>query len=170
MAHLTPTLGGTHNHSAWSRRVPVIVFSSIGYVIAAYLAFYQAGLLSSVWEPFFGDGSRMILQESAIARYSPVPDALLGAFLYLTDVILNCLGGEDRWRKAPGTVLAGGLVAGALALGGVLLAISQALVFHHYCTLCLAATVCSLLAAAFAAEEVRTALQFVREERAGGAA
>ncbi len=168
MSHLTHTLGGTHNPSAWSRRVPVIVFSLLGYGIATYLAFYQAGFLSGVWEPFFGGGSRMLLKESAVARYSPIPDASLGAFLYLADVFLNCLGGEDRWRRAPWTVLAVGLVASALAVGGVLLAISMPIVFHNYCTLCLAATVCSLLAAGFAAEEVRMALQYVREERGRG--
>lgn len=164
MTRTSPLHGGTHNPSAWSRRLPVIVFSLLGYLIATYLAFYQAGLISSVWEPFFGNGSRMILKESAIARFSPIPDASLGAFLYLLDVFLNCLGGEDRWRTAPWTVLAVGLVAGALALGGVLLAISQPFVFHHYCTLCLAATICSLLAAAFAADEVRTALHHIRSK------
>jgi hypothetical protein len=164
MSQTTPFRGGRHNPSAWSRRLPVILFSLLGYLIATYLAFYQAGLISSVWEPFFGNGSRMILKESAIARYSPIPDALLGAYLYLLDVFLNCLGGEDRWRTAPWTVLAVGLVSSTLALGGVLLALSQPLVFHHYCTFCLAATTCSLLAAAFAAEEVRTALHHVRSK------
>lgn len=159
MAHMIQSLGGAHNPSTWSRRLPVILFSLLGYLIAMYLAFYQAGLLSSVWEPFFGSGSRMILKDSVIARYCPVPDASLGAFLYLLDVLLNCLGGEDRWRTAPWTVLAVGLVSGSLAVGGVLLAISQPLFFHHYCTLCLASTCCSLGAAAFATDEVRMAIQ-----------
>ena len=95
---------------------PVIVFSLCGYLIATYLTFYQAGLISSVWEPFFGNGSRMILKESAIARYCPIPDASLGAFLYLLDVFLNCLGEEDRWRTAPWTVLAVGCVSSAACL------------------------------------------------------
>ena len=169
MAQTIRPLGGTHSPSAWSRRLPVILFSLLGYLIATYLAFYQAGLLSSVWEPFFGNGSRMILKESAVSRYCPVPDASLGAFLYLLDVVLNCLADEDRWRTAPWTVLGVGLVAGSLAVGGVLLAISQPIFFHHYCTLCLAATVCSLAAAAFAADEVRAAAQHVRDERSHGA-
>lgn len=169
MAQTVPSLGRAHNPSTWSRRLPVILFSLFGYLIATYLAFYQAGLLSSVWEPFFGNGSRMILKESAISRYCPVPDASLGAFLYLLDVILNCLGDEERWRTAPWTVLGVGLVSGSLAVGGVLLAISQPVFFHHYCTLCLAATVCSLTAAAFAANEVRTTMQYVRNERSQGA-
>lgn len=162
MTRATQLRGGLHNPSAWSRRLPVIVFSLLGGLIATYLTFYQASFISSVWEPFFGNGSRMILKESVVARYSPIPDASLGAFLYLLDAFLNCLGAEDRWRTAPWTVLAGGLVAGTLALGGVLLAISQPLVFHHYCTLCLAATICSLLSAAFAADEVWTALHHLR--------
>ena len=144
MTRTFPFRGGTRNPSVWSRRLPVIGFSLLGCLIATYLTFYQADLISSVWEPFFGNGSQVILKESAIARYCPIPDASLGAFLYLLDVFLNCLGGEERWRTAPWTVLAVGLVSSMLALGGVLLAISQPLVFHHYCTLCLAATICSL--------------------------
>ncbi len=168
MAQATLPLGWKHDPSTWSRRLPVILFSLLGYAISVYLAFYQAGMFSSVWEPFFGDGSRMILKESAIARYCPVPDASLGAFLYLLDVFLNCLGGETRWRTAPWTVLGVGLVSGALATGGVVLAACQALVFHHFCTLCLASAVCSFLAAAFAAEEVRAAVRDVRSERRRG--
>jgi uncharacterized membrane protein len=162
MAHVTCPPDRTHNPSAWSRRLPVILFSLLGFVLATYLTLYQVGFLSRVWEPFFGDGSHVILKESAIARYCPVPDASLGAFLYLLDVILNCLGGTDRWRSAPWIVLGVGLVSGAFAGAGVVLAASQPLVFHHYCTLCLATATCSLLAAAFAADEVRAAVRCVR--------
>lgn len=159
---------GQDNPSTWPHRLPVIFFSFLGFGIAAYLTMYQVDLLSQVWEPFFGEGSRWILKESAIARWSPVPDASLGALAYLLDVLLNCIGQQDRWRTAPWTVLAVGVVSGALAVGGIVLTACQAFVFHHFCTLCLASAVCSLLAAAFAVAEVRAAGQFVREERQRG--
>jgi hypothetical protein len=155
--------------STWTHRLPVILFSLLGFGIAAYLTLYQVDLLAQVWEPFFGDGSRWILKESAIARWCPVPDASLGAFAYLLDVLLTCIGPQDRWRTAPWTVLAVGVVSGALAVGGVVLTACQAFIFHHFCTLCLASAVCSLLAAAFAIEEVRAAGQFVRAEQQRGA-
>ncbi len=162
-------LGWTHNPSAWPRRLPTLVLSLLGFAFATYLTLYQLDVLSTVWEPFFGSGSRMILKESALARYLPVPDALLGAIAYLLDAILDCLGGETRWRTSPWIVLALGLVAGALGVSGVLLAASQPLIFGHYCTLCLASAVCSVLTAAAVADEVRAALRHVRDEKARGA-
>jgi hypothetical protein len=49
----------------------------VGFAMAAYLTLFQLGVLDSVWEPFFGDGSRTVLT-SGISRLLPVPDAALG--------------------------------------------------------------------------------------------
>src|SRR6478735_4374840 len=111
MARMAVPYGWTHNPSTWPRRLPALFLSLLGCVIATYLTLYQMDILSSVWEPFFGAGSRMILKESALARRLPVPDASLGAVAYLLDVILDCLGGETRWRTSPWIVLALGLVS-----------------------------------------------------------
>ncbi len=154
--------GWTHNPSSWRSRAPVLILGILGFAISVYLTLYQMDILSRMWEPFFGDGSRYILKESAIARYCPVPDASLGALAYLLDVVLDCIGGDDRWRTRPRIVLALGAVAGALGLTGILLALSQPVFFGHFCTLCLASAVCSVLTAAFAASEVRATLSHLR--------
>jgi hypothetical protein len=159
--------GWTHNPSAWRWRLPVLVLALAGCGIAVYLTLYQTDVLATVWEPFFGNGSRQILKESAIARELPVPDAAVGAGVYLLEAILEVCGGRDRWRR-PGVVLALGAVAGGLVLAAVLLVILQAAVFHAFCTLCPASAACSLLAGAFAAPEVWAAGQQFRREHNRG--
>ncbi|HEX5271909.1 MAG TPA: vitamin K epoxide reductase family protein, partial [Gemmataceae bacterium] len=76
-----------------------------GCGIATYLTLYQVDIVSHVWEPLFGDGSRYILKESAVARNLPIPDAALGAAAYLAEAILELIGGDDRWRTRPRVVL-----------------------------------------------------------------
>jgi uncharacterized membrane protein len=160
--------GWGHNPSAWPWRLPVLLLALAGCGIAVYLTLYQTDVLATVWEPFFGNGSRRILKESAIARYLPVPDASLGAAAYLLEAILEVSCGRDRWRRRPGVVLALGAVAGGLVLAAVVLVLLQAVVFRAFCTLCLGSAACSLLAGALVAPEVWAAWQQFRRERNQG--
>ena len=84
--------GWRSNPSAWPRRLPAFVLALIGLGIASYLAFFQVGVFAEVWEPFFGNGSRLLLKQSSIAHLLPIPDAALGAFAYLVDAILDFSG------------------------------------------------------------------------------
>jgi uncharacterized membrane protein len=160
--------GMTHNPSAWRHRLLVLIPALIGLGIATYLGLYQLGVIATVWEPFFGNGSHVILKESGIARALPIPDALLGALAYLTEVIADCLGGESRWRTAPWAVLLLGVVATLLALGGVVLVIAQPMLYGNFCTLCLTSAACSALAFLAALGEIRAALGHLRREKAQG--
>ena len=72
--------GWGHNPSRWSHRLPVLLLALAGCGIATYLALYQVHVVAHVWEPFFGDGSRVILRESSIARLLPVLEALDAIF------------------------------------------------------------------------------------------
>jgi uncharacterized membrane protein len=161
--------GRGHNPSAWAWRWPVLALGLIGCGIATYLALYQVRVLADVWEPFFGNGSTRILRESAVARLLPVPDAALGAFAYLLEVVAGFIGGRDRWRSKPWAVLLTGLAATGLGVTGVLLALSQPLLFGAYCTLCLASAACSVLSFAAAFDEVRACLHHLARRRASGA-
>jgi hypothetical protein len=153
-------LSGRENPSAWQRRVAVVVLALVGLVIASYLALFQFGLLARVWEPFFGDGSRIILRQSAISRLLPIPDAALGAIVYLVEAVLECVGGGRRWRDRPGAVYATGAVAGALVLAAVVLVACQVFWFRAYCTLCLGSAACSFAIAVLVAPEVRAAVRY----------
>ena len=160
--------GWGYNPSQWSERWPVLALAVCGCGIATYLGLYQVGAVAAVWEPFFGEGSRFILKESAIARELPVPDALLGALVYLVDASADVLGGRDRWRTLPWAVLLLGVVSSGLGIAGILLAILQPVVFGHYCTLCLASAACSILMVGAVLDEVLAALQHLKRERARG--
>ncbi len=140
--------------SAWSKRLPAMALAVAGCAIATYLGLFQLGVLADIWEPFFGNGSRFILKESAIARRLPVPDALLGAVVYLAEALAECAGGRERWRTWPAAVFITGALAAGLALTAIVLVGCQVLWFRAYCTLCLASAACSLLIACLAVPEV----------------
>ncbi len=140
----------------------------IGLFIATYLTLFQIGVLTDVWEPFFGNGSRLLLKELSVAHLLPIPDAALGAFAYLLDAILDCAGGPARWRTAPWLVLLFGALAFLLGITGILLVILQPTLFGAFCTLCLGSALCSVLTAAFAAAEVIAAIEYLKREAAAG--
>jgi len=147
--------------SAFRRRIPVIFLSICGVVVAATLTLYQLHVLDSIWEPFFGDGSRRVLT-SRFSRALPFPDAGLGAIAYALEAVLESLGGPRRVLDAPWTVIAGGLVATGLGAAALGLVVMQAAVIEAFCTLCLASAATSLVIAALVAPELRVAIRTVR--------
>ncbi|MBT1070345.1 hypothetical protein [Pelotalea chapellei] len=60
------------------QRVPIVLLALAGFAIAGYLSLFQMNIISSIWEPLFGSGSRRILT-SSISHLLPIPDAALGA-------------------------------------------------------------------------------------------
>lgn len=160
--------GWRYNPSAWKHRWPVIGLALAGGGVATYLALYQLGVVAHVWEPFFGEGSRHILKESSIAHLLPIPDAAVGAIVYLLEAAAEAIGGRTRWRTRPGAVLFAGLVAGGMGLGGIGLAVCQPALFRAFCTLCLTSATCSVLAAALTLPEVAAAVHHLRRRRAAG--
>jgi hypothetical protein len=157
--------GWRHDPSRWPSRLPALVLALVGCGIATYLTLFQVGVIADVWEPFFGDGSRYILRESAIARSLPVPDAALGAFAYLVEAISECVGSPGRWRTRPLAVLVTGVVAAGLGVAALVLIGFQAWWFRHFCTLCLVSAACSLTIAACVAPEAWAAWSFTASGR-----
>lgn len=149
------TYGPGSSPSAWNKRAPAVILALTGCAIAACLGLFQAGVLTQLWEPFFGNGSRFILKESAVSRALPIPDAVLGAFVYLAEAIAELVGGRLRWRTLPAAVLIAGALAAGLGLAAVVLVGLQAFWFHTYCTLCLLSALCSLVIAGLVWPEVR---------------
>lgn len=153
--------GWEGNPSAWSQRMPVIVLALVGLAIASYLGAYQLGFFDTVYEPFFGDGSRTILN-SGVSEVLPIPDGVLGAIAYLVDAVTGAIGGRGRWRTMPWIVVVFGLAVGPLGAVSIILVILQPVLLDSWCTLCLASAVVSLLMIGPAMDEMLVSLQYLK--------
>jgi uncharacterized membrane protein len=150
-----------YNPSSWGQRIPLIIVGSVGFCIAMYLAFYQLHLVDNVWDPFFGDGTEKVLT-SKISQKFPIPDALLGAFGYLLDVVTGIIGGTGRWKTKPWVVIVFGLAVGPLGLVSILLVISQPVIVGYWCTLCLCSAIISVIMISPAMDEFLASLQYLQ--------
>lgn len=150
-----------YNPSTWQQRIPLIIIGFIGFCIAMYLAFYQMHIVNSVWDPFFGDGTEKVLT-SKLSQKFPIPDALLGAFGYLTDIVSGVIGGVDRWKTKPWIVIIFGIAVGPLGLVSILLVISQPIIVGHWCTLCLCSAIISVIMISPAMDEFLASLQYLQ--------
>lgn len=129
--------------------------------IASYLGLFQIGVVHHVWEPFFGDGSCVVLS-SKLSRVLPIPDAWLGALGYLLDAVTGLIGGRERWRTMPWIVILFGIAVGPLGLVSIALVMAQPLVVGAWCTLCLVTAFISVLMIGPAMDEVLASLQYLR--------
>ncbi len=165
-AHVVPP-GWVTNPSAWRERLPIVGLALVGLAIATYLSLFQYGVIDSVWEPFFGDGSRTVLT-SRLSNVLPVKDAALGALGYLLDAVTGVIGGTKRWRTMPWIVIIFGIFVGPLGAVSVLLVIAQPVLYGSFCTLCLASAVISLAMIPPAVDEVLASFQDLRRMRQSG--
>jgi hypothetical protein len=145
--------GWSYNPSAWSQRAPIIAMAFLGYFAAQYMAAYQLGYHNLPWDPFFGDGTRRVL-ESDVSKAFPVSDAGLGAVAYLIEALTGFAGGTRRWRTMPWMVL--------------LLIVLQPIAVGAWCALCLFTALTTLLMISPAADEVVAALQTLGRARRAG--
>ena len=148
--------------SHWRSRKRVAALAAIGFFVAGYLAAYQFGLIRTVWEPLFGEGSVRVLH-SWLSKMLPVPDAAVGATGYALEFVATLAGKADRWRAAPKLVLLYGAVVAALALAALILITVQVFILHAVCTLCLVSAAISLLTAWLASSEVLAAFAVLSE-------
>jgi hypothetical protein len=162
--------GWSYNPAAWSQRLPLVALATVGFVIAGYLALYQAGVFDTVWDPVFGDGSRVVLTSwvaKDTQRMFGVSDAALGALGYLADAITGVVGSTRRWRTMPWLVLLFGVFVGPLGAVSVLLVVMQPFV-GGWCFLCLVTALISVVMIGPAMDEVLASLQFLQRERRAG--
>lgn len=151
----------SYNPSSWSQRLWIVGVAGIGLAVSGYLALYQVGVVKQVWEPWFGSGSETVLN-SFLSHLLPIPDAALGTFAYALDALTGVIGGQARWRTMPWMVVVFGLAVGPLGLVSVFLVISQPVLLHAWCTLCLFSALISLIMIGPAMDEVLASLQFLR--------
>lgn len=156
--------GWSYNPSAWPQRAGIIALAMVQFFLARHLAAYQLGHVDSVWDPFFGEGTRRVL-ESDISRAFPVPDAGLGAVMYLIEALTGFLGGPRRWRTMPWAVLLFGVLIIPVGVVSVVLVILQPLAVGAWCGLCLATALLTVVMIAPAVDEVVATGQFLLHER-----
>jgi hypothetical protein len=152
--------GFDRNPTAWPRRIFLAALASLGLGVSAYLTLFQIGVLQSVWDPFF--------RSPKVLEFLGFPDAALGAMAYGTEVVLSFIGGRERWRTMPWTVLAFGAVILSAALVGVLLTFMQAVLVDAWCTLCLVSAAISFAIFGFGYDEPLAGLRYLKRVRDSG--
>ena len=136
------------NQGSHTRDASLVALAGLGFVVASYVALYQLGVLTTVWEPLFGNGSQIILH-SNVSRMLPVPDAALGAAGYFAEVVLVSV--RQRTPKWIGYVYLALVIA--FFLGSLTLVAMQWGYFHAWCTLCLVSALISFAIAVIVARE-----------------
>ncbi len=159
--------GWNYNPSSWNQRVPVILFAWAGFFVARYMGAFQFGFIDTVWDPFFGDGTRKVLT-SDVSHSFPVSDATLGAFSYIMDVLFGYAGGTHRWRTMPWVVIIFGIMIIPLGIVSITLVILQPVAVGHWCSLCLTSAMISLIMIPFTIDEVLATIQMMKKEKKRG--
>ena len=153
--------GWDENPTNWPKRLGLTALAFAGFCIALYLTLYQVGLIGGVWDPFF--------DSTVVLDLLGFPDASLGVLAYGAEIALTLIGGRARWRTAPWTVVAFGLVVTGGFVVSVVLIVVQPAVAGEYCTLCLASAAVSLTLFGWGIDETLAGLQYLsRVRRAGG--
>jgi uncharacterized membrane protein len=159
--------GWSYNPSSWWQRGPIIALAFVGFFISRYLAAYQLGHIPTVWDPFFPDGTRQIL-ESDVSRAWPISDAGLGALAYMLELLSGYMGSTKRWREMPWMVAMFGFLVVPLGITSIVLIILQPLAVGTWCTLCLVAAVAMLIMISPALDEVIAMVQFLIQSHRQG--
>jgi uncharacterized membrane protein len=124
-----------------------------GLLVSRYLAAFQLGYTDGVWEPFFGEGTRRVLN-SDMSHMWPVSDAALGALAYTFEFLMGWMGSPKRWRTMPWMVTFFGILVIPLGLVHTLLVASQPVEVGAWCTLCLLAAAIMIPMIPLQADEV----------------
>jgi uncharacterized membrane protein len=159
--------GWSYNPSSWMQRAPIIMLGVVGLLASRYMAAYQLGHIPSVYDPFFGDGTRRVL-ESDVSKMFPISDAGLGAVSYMLEILMGFMGDKARWRTMPWMVTFFGILVIPLGTVSVILIILQPLSVGAWCSLCLLAGIAMLAMVPATLDEVVAMIQFlVRAKREG---
>ncbi len=159
--------GWSYNPSSWPQRWIMIATGFGGWLVSRYLAAYQLGYIGTAWDPFFGDGTTLVLN-SKMSHSWPVSDAALGSFAYTFEFLMGWMGSPSRWRTMPWMVLFFGILVIPLGLTHILLVISQPIVVGHWCTFCLLAAAIMLPMIPLETDEVVAMGQHLVESKRRG--
>ncbi len=159
--------GWSYNPSTWLQRAPIILLAGVGFFASRYMAAYQLGHISDVWDPFFGDGTRRVLS-SDVSKMFPISDAGLGAVAYLIEILMGFMGDRARWRTMPWMVTFFGILVIPMGVTSIVLVILQPLSVGAWCFLCLLAALAMLAMVPATLDEVVAMFQFLVQARREG--
>jgi len=160
-------LGWSYNPSTWPQRAPVLALALLSFFLSRYMAAFQLGHISWVWDPIFGDGTVLVLG-SDLSKSFPISDAGLGAFIYLVELLSGFMGDPRRWRTMPWMVALFGLMVVPLGVVSVVLIMLQPVVVGAWCTACLLSALFMLIMIALSLDEVIAMIQFLAQTRRAG--
>lgn len=166
--------GWDRSPSSWFQRLPIIILALVGFFISRYMTAYQLEHIDAVWDPFFAgnlfnpkNGTEEIIT-SSISTAWPVPDAGLGAMVYLLEIITGLIGGANRWRTMPWIVVLFGILIVPLGAVSITFIIIQPILLNTWCTLCLIAAAAMLIQIPYSINElVATGFFLYRRKKAG---
>lgn len=153
--------GWSYTPSSWHQRAPIAALALFGWLIARYMAAYQLGHISSVYDPLFGDGTRQVL-ESDVSKMWPISDAGLGAFSYTIEILMAFMGGPNRWRTMPWMAVFFFILVVPLGITSVVLIMLQPVAVGAWCGPCLLTAVLMLAMVPLAVDEVVATFQFLQ--------
>ena len=159
--------GWSYNPSTWLQRAPIILLAVVGFLASRYMAAFQLGHITTVWDPFFGDGTRRVLT-SDVSKMFPISDAGLGAVAYVIEILMGFMGDRARWRTMPWMVTFFGILVVPLGTVSVILIVLQPLSVGAWCSLCLLATIAMLTMIPATLDEVVAMIQFMVQARREG--
>lgn len=166
--------GWDQSPSSWFQRVPIIALAVFGFLISRHMTAYQLGHIDGVWEPFFSgaagsgkNGTEEIIT-SSVSEAWPVPDAGLGAFTYMLEILTGIVGSSRRWRTMPWLVLIFGIMIVPLGAISITFIIIQPIILGTWCTLCLLAAAAMLLQIPYAVDELLATCQFLARRKKEG--
>ena len=161
--------GWSYNPSSWIQRWIMIAAGFAGFIVSRYLAMFQLGYIDYVWDPFFGfaSGTKKVLN-SSMSHMWPISDGGLGAVSYTFEFLMGYMGSPSRWRTMPWMVAFFGFLVIPLGLTHIFLVISQPVVVHEWCTMCLLAAMIMLPMIPLEVDEVIAMFQHLKQAKQRG--
>lgn len=166
--------GWSYNPSAWVQRLPIIAMALFGLYVSRYLAAYQLGHISDVWDPFFAgstsdpqNGTEEIIT-SAVSAAWPVSDAAVGGYTYLLEILTGLVGARARWRTMPWLVVLFGLMIAPLGITSIFFIIIQPVVIGTWSIIALLGAAAVLVQIPYSLDELIATLQFLRRRSKAG--
>ncbi len=150
--------------SGWRRRALIAVLAVPPAVMSIYMGLYQIRAIESVWDPVFGAQTLAVLDSNvshAIRDLFRIPDAFLGAMIYIADIVLAVVGSQQRWYQKPWLVILFALAIVPGAVVSLFLVVMQATVVQAWCFLCLLTALFSVILVILAYPEVRASIGYL---------